>query len=126
MYISIVLKNILQILFATIFNFSEPKPIINLNEILSIEQLFLRFKLIFIYDFILLAFTMYLTAYFLLYLFTKLLGNKLLLHIIYMLSLYIILLFVNRINLNLYFLIINFILGCSNWWMFQKWIKFEK
>jgi len=126
MYISIGLKNILQILFATIFTITEPKAIINLRKILSLEQLCLSLKVVFIYDFILLAFTLYLIAYFLLYLFAQLLGNKFLLHIIYMISMYVVMLFVNRIDLNIFFLIIVFILGSANWWMFKKWLKFEK
>lgn len=123
MYISISLKNILQILLGTFFNCSESSGLINLKKILSIEALYLRLKLILIYDFVLLVFIAYFWIYFLLYLFAQLIGNKLWFHIGFMALIYLIVIISNCFDLNILFIFL--ILGYANWWMFKKWIKLK-
>ncbi|RNA62649.1 hypothetical protein D1631_12235 [Chryseobacterium nematophagum] len=127
MYISIFLKNILQISIGTLFNYDSEikvyKPI-NLREESSIEDIILLSKLILIYDFILFVFIFYFWTYFLLYLIITQLGNKLWFQIGYTTLFYLIsVICFDYFHPSILFILITIILGIVNWWMFKIWIK---
>jgi len=123
MYVSIILKNILQILLGTIFNSSKSTGLINLRNFLGIETLYLNFKFIFLYDFILLVLFAYFWIYLLLYLVVLLIGNKLWFHVIYMLLLFVLLQLIEQLEFSSLFILIALILGIANWKMFKKFAK---
>ena len=127
MYISIGLKNILQIIFGTIFNTDHDIKIyklINLKRESSLEGINLLFQVILGYDFFIFVIVAYLWVYLFLYLMVSLIGNKLWLQISYPIIIYLItILFFDHFHPNILFIVITVVLGFSNWWMFKKWIK---
>lgn len=126
MYISISLKNILQILFGTLSNSDHDiklYKLINLRDETYYSNL-LTLKIILGYDFILLVILLYFWLYFLLYLIISLKGNKLWLQLFYPLIIYLITILVfDHFHPNILFIFIVIFLGYANWWMFKKWIK---
>ena len=129
MYISISLKNILQILLGTIFNTEDDIKIyklINIRSESSLEGVSLLFQVILGYDFFIFVAIAYLWIYVFLYLVVTLIGNKLWFHIIYTIAIYLItILFFDHFHPNILFILITIVLGFVNWWMFKKWIKFK-
>lgn len=121
-YISICLKNILQILVGTLFNSKGELSFYSLNN----ENVY-SFKyilwIIILYDFFLLL-LFYIAIYFLLYYVIKIKGNKLWIQISYIAIIYSFAMFIiEHGNYYIEYTIIPIILGFSNWWMFKKWIS---
>ena len=129
MFISISLKNVLQIFLGTLTNYSEvtkPYRLININNRITFDTKISHLKLIFLYDFILFATIAYFWLFLILYLLVKKFGNKLLIHICYTIFVYIIIItYFDPFHYNIIFIFVCIILGYVNWWMFKKWIKFE-
>jgi hypothetical protein len=126
MYISISLKNILQILFGTLFGYSgiaESYGLINLKQYLSFEAKINIISIMMIYDFTLFTLLFYFWLFLLSYLVFALIGNKLWFHIVYSIVIYLLIIFrFDNFRLNILFIIITIILGCANWWMFKKYL----
>jgi len=129
MYISLFLKNALQILIGTISNSdSDIKlyKVINLRSESSIDDLLFLFSTLIIYDFLLLVIIFYFWIYLLLYLIISQIGNKLWLQIVYPIIFYLIsIIYFDNFHPNILFIFIVIVLGFTNWWMFKKWIKFK-
>ena len=125
MYISISLKNILQLVLGHFFS-SETD--IKVYKIYNLEKTVYTLKFVilqmFLYDFILFATFAYLWIFLVLYLVVSLLGNKLWFQIGYSLIIYLLTVFYfDHLSINFLFIIIALFLGFANWWMFKKWIK---
>lgn len=84
-------------------------------------------QLIFIYDFILLAISVYFPTYIILYFLINNWGNKLWLQLSYIVILYLIInYFFNSGNIDVLFLTIVITIGFFNWFLFKKWINEKK
>lgn len=129
MYISIGLKNILQIIIGTITDYNQVAKVyslVNLKKRLSWDNKIGLIEILLIYDFVIFAIAFYLWGFLLLYILTVVLGNKLWLHIFYAIAIYlIIILFFDHFHPNFLFILITIFLGYANWVMFKKWIKFK-
>lgn len=129
MYISITIKNILQIFLGTLFNYSEvakPYRLINLNKEPTFELKKSMIELIFLYDFILFVLAGYFWVYVILYIIIALRGNKSWVHLLFFSTTYMITVtYFDPFNYNIFFIIIVIILGYVNYLLFDKWVKFE-
>ena len=129
MYISISLKNLLQIFFGTIIKFdgvTKPYRLININNRSNLEAKINHLKLIFLYDYILFAFIFYLWIFVILLFLIKKFGNKLWIQISYSLSIYLLAItYYDPFHYNILFILIAIFLGYANWWLFKKWINFD-
>ena len=127
LYISLNLKNFLQILFGTLSNYQEvPQPyrLVNLKSRSSFEAKVSLVKLILVYDYTIFTLLFYLWFFLILFLIITLIGNKLLFQIIYALIIYLlIILRFDNFQFNFLFALIVVIVGYLNWWMFKKFIK---
>ena len=126
MYISISLKNILQIFlgYLSIENDIKIYKIYNIkNTVYSLEYIF---QLIIIYDYFIFAIIAYFWVFIILFFLTKKIGNKLWIHISYSLSIYLLAItYYDPFHYNILFILIAIFLGYANWWLFKKWIKFD-
>ena len=126
MYISISLKNILQIFlgYLSIENDIKIYKIYNIkNTVYSLEYIF---QLIIIYDYFIFAIIAYFWVFIILFFLTKKIGNKLWIHISYSLSIYFLAItYYDPFHYNILFIFITIFLGYVNWWLFKKWIKFD-
>ena len=126
MYISISLKNILQIFlgYLSIENDIKIYKIYNIkNTVYSLEYIF---QLIIIYDYFIFAIIAYFCVFIILFFLTKKIGNKLWIHISYSLSIYLLAItYYDPFHYNILFIFITIFLGYVNWWLFKKWIKFD-
>ena len=126
MYISISLKNILQIFLGhlSIENDIKIYKIYNIkNTVYSLEYIF---QLIIIYDYFIFAIIAYFWVFIILFFLTKKIGNKLWIHISYSLSIYLLAItYYDPFHYNILFIFITIFLGYVNWWLFKKWIKFD-
>ena len=126
MYISISLKNILQIFlgYLSIENDIKIYKIYNIkNTVYSLEYIF---QLIIIYDYFIFAIIAYFWVFIILFFLTKKIGNKLWIHISYSLSIYLLAItYYDTFHYNILFIFITIFLGYVNWWLFKKWIKFD-
>ncbi len=126
MYISISLKNILQIFlgYLSIENDIKIYKIYNIkNTVYSLEYIF---QLIIIYDYFIFAIIAYFWVFIILFFLTKKIGNKLWIHISYSLSIYLLAItYYDPFHYNILFIFITIFLGYVNWWLFKKWIKFD-
>ena len=129
MYISISLKNLLQISIGTLTNYSEvtkPYRLINLTKRSNFEARLNHLKLIFLYDYLLFALIAYLWLFIILYLLVAKYGNRLGIHICYIILVYLIVVtYFDPFKYNILFMLISLMLGFSNWWLFKKWIRFN-
>ncbi len=121
MYISISLKNILQIFlgYLSIENDIKIYKIYNIkNTVYSLEYIF---QLIIIYDYFIFAIIAYFWVFIILFFLTKKIGN-----ISYSLSIYLLAItYYDPFHYNILFIFITIFLGYVNWWLFKKWIKFD-
>lgn len=128
MYISISLKNFLQLILGTLLNFehdAKAYKLLNLGMRSSFESKVGLIQLMLIYDFIIFVLIAYLWIFLLLYVLVVIFGNKLWLHISYAVLVYLItILFFDHFHPNALFVLITIFLGYTNWWMFERWIKF--
>ena len=126
MYISISLKNILQIFlgYLSIENDIKIYKIYNIkNTVYSLEYIF---QLIIIYDYFIFAIIAYFWVFIILFFLTKKIGNKLWIHISYSLSIYLLAItYYDPFHYNILFIFITIFLGYVNWWLFKKWINFD-
>lgn len=126
MYISISLKNILQIFlgYLSIENDIKIYKIYNIkNTVYSLEYIF---QLIIIYDYFIFAIIAYFWVFIILFFLTKKIGNKLWIHISYSLSIYLLAItYYDPFHYNILFILIAIFLGYANWWLFKKWINFD-
>ncbi|SUX48773.1 hypothetical protein [Chryseobacterium indoltheticum] len=126
-YISIGLKNILQILFGTVFNAefdAKSYKLINLGMRSTFETKLGLIEVMLIYDLVIFMLTVYIWFFLLLYFFVQISGNKVWFHIVYMVIIYLtVTLVFDNFKPNFLFILITVILGTANWWMFKKWIK---
>ena len=126
MYISISLKNLLQIFlgYLSIENDIKIYKIYNIkNTVYSLEYIF---QLIIIYDYFIFAIIAYFWVFIILFFLTKKIGNKLWIHISYSLSIYLLAItYYDPFHYNILFIFITIFLGYVNWWLFKKWIKFD-
>ena len=126
MYISISLKNILQIFlgYLSIENDIKIYKIYNIkNTVYSLEYIF---QLIIIYDYFIFAIIAYFWVFIILFFLIKKIGNKLWIHISYSLSIYLLAItYYDPFHYNILFILIAIFLGYVNWWLFKKWIKFD-
>ena len=126
MYISISLKNILQIFlgYLSIENDIKIYKIYNIkNTVYSLEYIF---QLIIIYDYFIFAIIAYFWVFIILFFLTKKIGNKLWILISYSLSIYLLAItYYDPFHYNILFIFITIFLGYVNWWLFKKWIKFD-
>lgn len=129
MYISISLKNLLQITFGTLTGYSgvtKPYRLINLNDRSNLEAKLIHLKLIFLYDYILFALFFYFWIFAFLLLCIRHYGNRLKIHILYFLIVYLLVITsIDPFHYNFLFILIMLIVGYANWWMFRRWIKFK-
>lgn len=126
MYISIGLKNILQLLLGTLFNSEHDAKVyklINLDMRSTLSTKLGLIELMLIYDFIVFVFIAYLWIYLILYLVVNLIGNKLWFQLLCPVTFYFTTILFIEFNPNILFILITLILGFSNWWLFKKWIK---
>lgn len=128
MYISITLKNVLQVLLGTLSNYSEVPQVyrlVNLEKEISWSNKLGLLEVLSIYDYILFASFAYSMIYLVLYLISSLIGNKLWFQIAYTVIIYLLTIFYfDHFKVSFLFIIIALFLGYANWWMFKKWIKF--
>jgi len=121
-YISICIINVLQILFATVFNTDGYLKFYSLREE-NVYSLKLILFYILLYDFFIL-FLFYFCIYLLLYYIVKIFGNKIWIQVFYILLIYSAAMFIREHgNFHIEYIIIPVILGFANWWMFKKWVK---
>ena len=128
MYCGIFIKNMLQLIFGYISN--SPNDI-KLYKLYNLHQSNYSYsfllQLIFIYDFILLAISVYFPTYIILYFLINNWGNKLWLQLSYIVILYLIInYFFNSGNIDVLFLTIVITIGFFNWFLFKKWINEKK
>lgn len=128
MYISITLKNILQIFFGTLTNYSEVAQIyrlVNLQKETSYENVVRLLYILFAYDYLIFGVLFYFWFFIILYFLIKKFGNKLSIHIFYILFIYFtIITYFDPFHYNVLFILTSICLGYANWWMFKKWINF--
>jgi hypothetical protein len=127
MYISIFLKNILQLFLGYLFSTDTDIKIYKVYDIKkSSYTLDYVIELMLLYDFFIFVTIAYLWIYLSLYLIITLIGNKLWFHIIYTIVIYLItILFFDHFHPNILFIIITILLGMLNWYLFKRWIKFN-
>lgn len=125
MYCAIIVKNVFQLIFGYFSNSESDIKIYKLYNLQASNYSYnFLIQLIFIYDFILLAFTVYIFLYLILYLTIEAFGNKLWLQILYIFIIYIITIIIfNQGGFNNLFIIITILLGGVNWFLFKKYIK---
>lgn len=130
MYIAIVVKNILQLVFGYLSNSESDIKLYKLYNLQdSTYSYVFLFQLIFIYDFLFLAVSTYLPLYLILFLIVKVYGNKFWLHILYVFGIYMLAIyFFNNGNFNRLFILITILLGTLNWYLLKigSNIKYEK
>jgi len=128
MYIAIIVKNILQLLFGYLSNSESDIKLYKLYNLQESNYSYaFLIQLIFIYDFIFVAVFVYFPLYLILFLIVKVYGNKFWFQILYILVIYILTIYYfDNGNVNIFFIIITILLGILNWYLFKKWIKFSK
>lgn len=121
-FLSVIIKNLLQILFATSFKSAGELRFYNLNQENVYSFKFILFNII-LYDFILL-FLFYIIMYLILFFVVKDFGNKIWIQILYISIIYLLAMLIKEHG-NFYFeyVIISILIGFSNWLMFKKWIN---
>ena len=126
MYISIGLKNILQILFGTLFSSETDIKVYKIYSFVeSVYSIDFIIKLILLYDFFIFVVLAYFWIYLLLYFIIAKFNNKLWLHISFTFIVFILIItYFDPFHYNILFYIITVILGYLNWWLFKKWLKF--
>ncbi len=125
MYIAIIVKNVFQFIFGYLSNSESDIKLYKLYNLQDSNYSYgFLIQLIFIYDFLFLAVSIYLPAYMILFFFVKIYGNKFWFHILYIMGLYTITIyFFDNGNLNILFIIITILMGTLNWYLFKQWIK---
>lgn len=128
MYIAISLKNLLQVIYGTISNYTEVAQmyrLINLKKETSFDGLIGLLYIVFVYDFIIFVIIFYFLIYLILYTLIAKFGNKLWIQILYVIIIYFVTItYFDPFNYNFFFILISVIIGYCNWWLFEKWIKF--
>ncbi len=127
MYIAIIVKNIFQLVFGYLSNSESDIKIYKLYNLQdSNYSCVFLIQLIFIYDFLFLAVSIYLPAYMILFLIIKVYGNKFWIQILYILGIYMLTIyFFDHGNFNILFIITAILIGALNWYLFKRWIKFS-
>ncbi len=127
MYIAIIFKNILQLVFGYLSNSESDIKLYKLYNLQdSIYSYTFLFQLIFIYDLLFLVVVLYLPLYLILFLIVKVYGNKFWLQILYVVGLYILTIyFLDNGNFNTLFIVITVLIGMLNWYLFKRWINFS-
>lgn len=127
MYIAIIVKNIFQLVFGYLSNSESDIKIYKLYNLQDSNYSYVfLIQLIFIYDFLFLAVSIYLPAYMILFLIIKGYGNKFWIQILYILGIYILTIyFFDHGNFNILFIITAILIGALNWYLFKRWIKFS-
>lgn len=127
MYIAIIVKNIFQLVFGYLSNSESDIKIYKLYNLQDSNYSYVfLIQLIFIYDFLFLAVSIYLPAYMILFLIIKVYGNKFWIQILYILGIYMLTIyFFDHGNFNILFIITAILIGALNWYLFKRWIKFS-
>ena len=129
MYVSISLKNLLQILIGTLTNYSEVAQVyrlVNLQKETSFENVIRLFYILLVYDYLIFTVLFYFCIFVILFFLTKKFGNKLWIQISYSLSIYLLAItYYDPFHYNILFILIAIFLGYANWWLFKKWINFD-
>ena len=129
MYVSISLKNLLQILIGTLTNYSEVAQVyrlVNLQKETSFENVIRLFYILLVYDYLIFTVLFYFWIFVILFFLTKKFGNKLWIQISYSLSIYLLAItYYDPFHYNILFILIAIFLGYANWWLFKKWINFD-
>lgn len=125
MYCAIIIKNVLQLVFGYLFTSTTDikfYKIYNIQQ--SIYSLDTVIILMILYECCIYA-LIYFAVFLILYFITLNYGNKLLIHIIYLVIIYCLIILTVGIvkeEFNIFYLLIMIILGTLNWWLFKKWI----
>lgn len=119
MYIFLIVKNIFQILFGLLTSYTEVEP----YTIYNIKQSTFSLANIIFYDFFAFVMMIYLWAFLLLYLIILEYKNKMWIHMLYSVIIYLLAIFTfNKGEINDFFIFISILLGILNWYLFKKWI----
>ncbi|PIF45736.1 hypothetical protein CLU96_2747 [Chryseobacterium sp. 52] len=122
MYIFILFKNALQLIFGYLFTSATDikfYKIYNIEE--SIYPIEFVIILMLLYECLIYGF-IYFGIFLILYFFVLTYGNKLFIHIIYLIVMYCLIVF-GVDEFNIFFLLIMIISGILNWWLFKKWMN---
>ncbi len=119
MYIFLIVKNILQILFGLLTSFTN----VEVYTIYNIKQSTFSLAIVIFYDFFAFVIMIYIWAFLLLYLIILEYKNKMWIHMLYSVIIYLLAIFIfNKGEINDFFIIISILLGILNWYLFKKWI----
>ncbi len=119
MYIFLIVKNILQILFGLLTSYTDVEP----YTIYNIKQSSFSLAIIIFYDFFAFVIMIYIWAFLLLYLIILEYKNKMWIHMVYSVIIYLLAIFTfNKGEINDFFIFISILLGILNWYLFKKWI----
>ena len=124
----IVIKNILQISFGVISNApSKPFDVLNIINIAKYtrEGLMIYIIYFFLYEIVIFGTTFYFLMYLLLFILIQKFGNRISIHILFLLLIYnFVIQIFNDDKVEFYSILIVILLGFSNWMMFRKCMKF--
>lgn len=123
MYISLIIKNILQFILGYFFSTNSD---IKTYKIYNLKKTVYSFdyvlQLIFLYDFIIFGLTFYLIICLTLYKLVTIIGNKIFLHIGFFIFVYLIVIFyIDNSKFNILFITILVPIGIFNWYLYKKW-----
>lgn len=127
MYINLFIKNVLQIILGYIFTSDTNIKVYRLYNISeTIYDFFYIILLILVYDFLIFVKLFYSLIFLILYIIIRIFGNKLWIHVLYSLSIYIIAItFFDPYNYNIFFILIVMLLAYVNYFLFDKWVKLK-
>ncbi|CAA7197521.1 hypothetical protein CHRY9293_03586 [Chryseobacterium potabilaquae] len=125
-YVFIFSKNILQIFFGIITTSSNKQydSLILINPFNFSNSTFIFYLLYFIlYELVILGTSIYLPLYILLFFIVRRLGNKISIHILYLLILYCMAIWLFNVEMDPFCILVIGILGFLNWFLFKKWVN---
>ncbi|RNA62670.1 hypothetical protein D1631_12365 [Chryseobacterium nematophagum] len=125
-YVFIFSKNILQIFFGIITTSPNKQydSLILINPLNFSNSTFIFYLLYFIlYELVILGTSIYLPLYILLFFIVRRLGNKISIHILYLLILYCMAIWLFNVEMDPFCILVIGILGFLNWFLFKKWVN---
>ncbi|RMZ58474.1 hypothetical protein D1632_12730 [Chryseobacterium nematophagum] len=125
-YVFIFSKNILQIFFGIITTSPNKQydSLILINPLNFSNSTFIFYLLYFIlYELVILGTGIYLPLYILLFFIVRRLGNKISIHILYLLILYCMAIWLFNVEMDPFCILVIGILGFLNWFLFKKWVN---